>query len=66
MRTAMSLFIGYLVAAAVTEHVSMDVTLTHWDNLWTYFWIIFAPMVVMLAIAFTVIIFTAVLKTFTG
>ncbi len=65
MRTAISLFIGYLVAAAMTEHVSMDVTLTHWDNLWTYFWIIFGPLVVLLTIAFAIIIFTAVVKMFT-
>ncbi len=42
MKTAISLFISYLVAAALTEHVSMDMKLTHWTNLWTYFWIAFA------------------------
>ena len=42
MRTAISLFISYLVAAALTEHVSMNVAETHWANIWTYFWIVFA------------------------
>ncbi len=40
MRTAIALFISYLIAAAMTEHVSMTVAETHWTNIWTYFWIV--------------------------
>ncbi len=48
MRTAISLLISYLVAAALTEHVSMNVAETHWANIWTYFWIVFAVPIVFI------------------
>lgn len=34
------LFIGYLVGAMCSEHIFMDFSLTHWDNAWTWGWIL--------------------------
>lgn len=34
--------LGYVSAAAVSQHVSMDLTETDWLNVWTYFWWVFA------------------------
>ena len=48
MKTLICLFISYLVAAALTEHVSLNVAATHWTNLWTYFWIVFAVPIVLI------------------
>ena len=54
MKTLICLFISYLVAAALTEHVSMNVAETHWANLWTYFWIAFAVPIVFIGIGLVI------------
>lgn len=38
IRTAFVAIVAYAAAAMLSSHVSMDLTLTHWTSLWTYFW----------------------------
>ncbi len=44
------LTVGYLVAAMLSSHVYMDLSLTEWTNVWTYAWIILWPMFSMVMI----------------
>ena len=43
MQVMLHMGIGYLVGAAFSEHIYMDVSRTEWGNLWVYFWIFFWP-----------------------
>ncbi len=65
MRTATSLLISYLIAAALTEHVSMNVAETHWTNLWTYFWIVFAVPIAFIGFGIVITAFVGVAALFT-
>lgn len=38
IRLAFTLIVSYAMAAMLSSHVSMDLALTDWTNLWTYFW----------------------------
>lgn len=35
---AIDLIASYVCAAAISSHVSMDLSQTDWLSLWTYFW----------------------------
>lgn len=35
-------FVSYVAAAPLTQHISMDLSQTHWDSLWTYFFWLFS------------------------
>jgi len=43
IRFAIYLFVGYLVGAMLSDHIFLDLSLTHWSNLWVYFWLILWP-----------------------
>jgi hypothetical protein len=45
---------SYLSAALLSSHVHVDPALTDWANVWTYVWLVFAP-VVLAVLAGTVI-----------
>lgn len=39
-RTLVLLLLSYVAAAPLTDKISMDLSKTQWDNLWTYvFWL---------------------------
>ena len=65
MKTLICLFISYLVAAALTEHVSLNVAETHWTNLWTYFWIAFAVPIVFIGIGLVISAVVGIAALFT-
>jgi hypothetical protein len=37
------LLFGYIIAAMLSDHVFANLSLTHWENIWTYIWIILWP-----------------------
>ena len=37
MRTIIFLLLSYVAAAPLTSKISMDLSKTEWDNIWTYF-----------------------------
>ena len=52
------IFIAYALAAPLTEHIFMDLTLTHWTNIWTYvFWGL--SLLIWKGIAWTAVFLTA-------
>ncbi len=53
IRYAFVIIVGYVCAAMVSQHVSMDFADTHWTNVWTYFWWVMAA---PLLLAFWVLI----------
>ena len=44
--------ITYLMAVPLTKHVSMDLSLTNWSSLWTYFYWLFSPVLFSFVIGF--------------
>ena len=36
LRNIIAIVIAYIMAAPLSAHISMDVTLTNWNNIWTY------------------------------
>ncbi len=43
VQLGLHMLVGYLVGAAVSDHIYMDVSRTEWGNLWVYFWMFFWP-----------------------
>ena len=52
--------IGYFVGAMFSEHIFMNLSLTHWDNAWTYGWIFLWSFFIQLVIYFWAFIIGAV------
>jgi len=62
MKTLLAIFFGYILAAMWSEHVSFDLRETDWYNLWTYFWIVFSPIITFLSFGLFVAAMAAVLE----
>ena len=45
MRVIWGLFLGYILAAPLTEKISLDLRLTEWTHLGTYVWWMFAGLI---------------------
>lgn len=44
IRYAFVIIVGYVCAAGISKHVSMDISVTNWTSVWTYFWwVVAAP-----------------------
>jgi hypothetical protein len=41
--TLIYLTMGFLVGALFSEHISMSLVDTNWDNLWVYGWVLLWP-----------------------
>lgn len=46
--TFVYLVAGFLVGAVFSEHISMNLMNTDWYNLWTYAWVAFWPVLLVL------------------
>lgn len=51
LRKALAIVASYACAAAISKHVSMDLTETNWFSAWTYIWFFFAMPLVVLILA---------------
>jgi hypothetical protein len=61
IRHIIVLLFSYVAAAPLTVHISMNLSETHWDNLWTYFfwatsWLIWAAISTLAVVLFTLIV----------
>lgn len=64
MRMLILLFVSYVAAAPLTTHISMDLTATDWNNLWTYFFWLFSFVIWFLIAMFGLAVSAALIAMF--
>lgn len=64
MRIIFSLFLGYILAAPLTDKISLDLRLTEWGNLLTYVWWLTSGLVWTLASFGIILAFAALVAMF--
>ena len=70
-RAAMTFLVSYLLATPLTSHISLSLRETHWDNVMTYVFWLFSPLIwlgvilaAVCAVAGVVFVLAAIIDAF--
>ncbi len=63
---AVYILVGYVVGAMLSEHIFLDLSFTHWNNLWVYFWLILWPVGIVVTFFFWCLIILVVVMVVLG